>query len=637
MKSTLRLGLIGLLVLVLGCKLDDLPREKRLKECVKPAGTITATVDPTNYLKYTFTLSNLTGDVDNVVWTINGQPSQPIPKNQTYSYPFPQAGNFNISVSLQNGCANNTTLQSSVSVTPVPPAVSTGQVVGVGPSSASVQLTLTSLGSSASLTEYGVVYAEAPNNNPTLENAFPKSIPGTLSLNLPTTVTITTNLKPGTRYFYKAYVRYGAGQPVYGQTVNEFTTTAAIATSKVFLFGGSNFDFGYFMVPTPDGGGIFTGNSASGDGDVTGNKGGYDAWVGRFDAKGIFYWRTSLGGSATDNLRSVQFTSDRNLILVGSTNSNDKDLLGLGKGEYDIWVVKMNAESGAVIWQKTFGGTKSDVSQSVQATADGGCVFVGNTNSNDGDINTITGRKGGSDIWVVKLNSSGDIQWQYAYGGSGEDIGNSVRTTSDGGYIVAGRTNSTNIQVSNPRGANDGWIIKLDASGTLIRQQSLGGAGDDESSSVQQTLDGGYIVVGSIAAPGTGKRNVSVTKLNSSLQETGTSVSFGSPEDDDGHYIEQLQDGSYILVATARANGGDVQNYKGGDSDIWVLKLSSNLSIEWRKPIGGSGTDFSYCIRPVSDGFWLVGSTNSTDVDGKGNKGNNDVMIVKLNAQGEYQ
>ncbi len=636
MKSTLRLYLIGLSLLVLGCKLDDLPREKRLKECVKPAGTITATVDPTNYLKYTFTLTTLTGDVDNVVWTVNGVPSQPIPKNQAYSYPFPQAGNFNVSVSLQNSCANNATLQSSVSVTPFPPAVSTGAVISAGSASATVQLTVTSLGSSASLTEYGVVYAEAPNNNPTLENAFSKPLPGTPSLNLPAPVTITTNLKPNTRYFYKAYVRYGAGQVEYGTTVAEFTTKAAV--SGVKLYGGSSFDFGYFMVPTADGGGVIAGNSNSNDGDLTGNKGGYDALVGRYDGNRVFYWRKSLGGSGTDNLRCLQFTADGYLIAVGTTNSSDGDLNGKNKGGNDVWVVKLNSSSGEVIWLKTYGGSKDDLGFSIQATNDNGCVFAGTTSSDDGDINASTGRKGDADIWVVKLNSSGGIEWQKAYGGSGEDVGKSIQTTRDGGYIVAGSTKSSNVQVTNFKGITDGWVFKVNFLGALQWQKTLGDGGNDEASCVQQTLDNGFVVTGFIATPGTGKRDIMVSKLTSGGDlEAGFPKSFGGSNEDEGTYIEQNQDGSYILVANT--NSSDVAGlaYRGGANDIWVMKLKADgKTIDWQKPVGGSGDDQSYCIRAVSDGYWLIGFTGSINQDGAGNKGSTDIFVVKMDLNGIY-
>ncbi|MCY7350490.1 MAG: fibronectin type III domain-containing protein [Cytophagaceae bacterium] len=519
-----------------------------------------------------------------------------------------------------------------------PAVVTTGAVVTTTSTSATVQMTVNSLGSNTSLSEYGIVFAEDPNNNPLLTSGIAnRYTAGTLTLNTPLTVPITTNLKPGTRYFFRAYAINSAGQPVYGE-VKEFTTKTAASNS--LLFGGSNFDYGYFMVPTAGGGGIFAGNSNSSNGDVPANKGGYDAWVARYDANGVILWKKNYGGSSDDVLRSIQFTTDGNVILVGNTNSTDGDLSGSGlKGEYDIWVVKLNAASGAIIWQKTYGGSKSDFGQAVQATSDGGCIVVGRTNSNDVDINATTGRRGDFDIWALKLNSSGNIEWQKAYGGSGEERGQSVQTTRDGGYVIAGMTKSSDGQITNFKGVTDGWVVKVNSSGVLQWQIPLGGAGNDEAFCVQQTLDNKFIVTGFIATPGTGNRNVMVSKISSDgAEESGFPASLGGYEQDEGAYIEQIQDGSFILVANT--NSTDIAGlppYRGGARDIWVVKLRADgKTIDWQKPAGGSGDDQSYCIRAVTDGYLLCGFTTSAAVDGKVNNGSSDVLIVKMGLDGVY-
>ena len=134
-----------------------------------------------------------------------------------------------------------------------------------------------------------------------------------------------------------------------------------------------------------------------------------------------------------------------------------------------------------------------DFVQSVQQTKDGEYIIAGNTNSNDGDV---SGNNGSSDYWIVKLDNSGDIVWQKCLGGSGDDIAASVQQTNDRGYIIAGYTNSTDGYVSGNNGSSDYWIVKLDDKGEIMWQKCLGGSGEDQANYVQQTKDGGYIIAG---------------------------------------------------------------------------------------------------------------------------------------------
>jgi len=144
-------------------------------------------------------------------------------------------------------------------------------------------------------------------------------------------------------------------------------------------------------------------------------------------------------------------------------------------------------------WQKCLGGSRSDYAQSIQQTADGGCVVAGYAYSNDGNV---SGNQGGYDLWVVKLDASGNFVWQKCLGGTNWEYAQSLQQTADGGYVVAGWTYSNNGNVSDNHGESDYWIVKLDASGNLVWQKCLGGSSWDEAWSVQQTADGGYAVAG---------------------------------------------------------------------------------------------------------------------------------------------
>ena len=220
--------------------------------------------------------------------------------------------------------------------------------------------------------------------------------------------------------------------------------------------GGSNDDWAYSIQQTSDSGLIVAGYTESSNGDVSGNHGAYDYWVVKLNSSGDILWQICLGGTNVDVAYSIQQTSDEGFIVAGYTCSNEGDVSG-NHGNSDYWVVKLNS-SGTIEWQKCLGGTDGDYANSIQQTSDGGFIVAGQTYSNDGDV---SGNHGGSDAWVVKLNSSGNIEWQKCLGGTGWDWENSIQQTSDGGFIVAGYTNSNDGDVSGNHGSKDYWVVKL--------------------------------------------------------------------------------------------------------------------------------------------------------------------------------
>ncbi|MEN6342839.1 MAG: YiiX/YebB-like N1pC/P60 family cysteine hydrolase [Methanospirillum sp.] len=259
--------------------------------------------------------------------------------------------------------------------------------------------------------------------------------------------------------------------------------------------GGSAVEDAFSVQQTADGGYILAGWLHSTDGDVTGHHGGSsDAWVVKLNDVGGLVWQRALGGSSGECAYSIQQTADGGYVVAGYTGSTDGDVTGYpdGRGP-DVWAVKLNA-TGGLVWQKRLGGTGNDIAYSVQQTADGGYILAGETHSTDGDV---TGYHGDYDAWAVKLNDVGGLVWQRALGGSGDDIAYSVQQTADGGYVVAGWTFSTDGDVTGYHGGQgDAWAVKLNDMGGLVWQKCLGGTGGEWANSVQQTADGGYVVAG---------------------------------------------------------------------------------------------------------------------------------------------
>jgi len=401
--------------------------------------------------------------------------------------------------------------------------------------------------------------------------------------------------------------------------------------------GGSNDDGANSIQQTSDGGFIVVGATESNDGNVSGHHAYWDFWVVKLNSSGNIIWQKCLGGGDDDWARSIQKTSDGGFIVAGITWSNDGDVNG-NHGWYDFWVVRLNS-SGNIVWQKCLGGSDNEEAHSIQQTSDGGFIVAGRSYSNDGDV---SGNHGLEDFWVVKLNYSGSIVWQKCLGGSGDDAAISIQQTSDGGFILAGWTDSNDGDVSGSHGDYDYWVVKLNSSGNIVWQKCLGGSGDDAAISVQQTSDGGFIVAGwaesndGDVSGNHGDYDYWVVKLNSSGNIVWQKCLGGSNEDK-AFSIQQTSDGGFIVVGATESNDGDVSGHHGSDSttDYWVVKLNSSGNIIWQKCLGGSSDDAAFSIQQTSDGGFIVaGWTASNDGDASGNHGNRDFWVVKLSPSG---
>jgi hypothetical protein len=220
-----------------------------------------------------------------------------------------------------------------------------------------------------------------------------------------------------------------------------------------------------------------------------------------------------------------------------------------GAGWYDVYLIKVDV-NGNMQWSKTFGGSGGDEGFSVQQTRDGGYIIVGRTESYGA---------GGSDVYLIKVDVNGNMQWSKTFGGRGDDWGRSVQQTRDGGYIIVGWTTSYGA------GGRDVYLIKVDVNGNMQWSKTFGGSGDDWGFSVQQTRDGGYIIVGVTTSYGAGWYDVYLIKVdvNGNMQWSKT---FGGSGDDEGFSVQQTSDGGYIIV-------GYTKSFGAGGADVYLIKL----------------------------------------------------------------
>ena len=357
-------------------------------------------------------------------------------------------------------------------------------------------------------------------------------------------------------------------------------------------FGGSRGDVATSITQTSDGGYVVAGLSFSTDGDVTGNHGGSDSWIVRLTSAGVMEWQKSLGGSRDERANSIQQTSDGGYIVAGVSNSNDGDVTPRNGTSIlnDYWIVKLTT-AGSIAWQKSLGGSGRDEATSIQQTSDGGYIVAGWSRSNDGDVTSHNGASDSTDFWIVKLANVGAIQWQKSLGGSSHEYAYSIKQTADNGYIVAGWSSSENGDVTGNHGGNDSWIVKLTMTGEMEWQQSFGGSGGDGAASIQQTSDGGYVVAGgSESTDGDvtgnhGSGDVWVVKV-ASAGSIQWQKSLGGGRDENALSIQQTQDGGYIVAGWSSSNNGDVFVNHGilNNPDYWIVKLAPPTSDVQQEP-----------------------------------------------------
>ena len=281
-----------------------------------------------------------------------------------------------------------------------------------------------------------------------------------------------------------------------------------------------------------------------------------------------------MGGSSyefTASFNIITNSADGGSVLAIETKSNDGDVSG-NHGDFDVWIVKLD-QNGNVVWKTILGGALEDLPNAIINSSDGGYVIAGQTQSLDGDVSN---NHGTWDAWIVKIDGNGNKVWEKAFGGWTIETAFGITPTSDNGYIVAGYAVSNDGDVTENKGGSDAWIIKIDGNGNKLWQKTYGGSANDAASSIIQNDQG------------------------------------------------------YLVAAQTISNNGDVTATLGG-GDAWIFQIDENGNILWQTAFGGTAGDGSTTIFPTSDGSYvLVGSTESTGGDIVGQHGKFDAWIMKF-------
>jgi hypothetical protein len=300
-------------------------------------------------------------------------------------------------------------------------------------------------------------------------------------------------------------------------------------------------------------------------------------WLVKLNAQGTIVWQKTIGGSNEDKANSVISTADNGFVVAGSTKSSDFDLAGIANlGNTDLLVAKVDA-NGTTQWLKTYGGSGDDAAFAIITTIGSGFLLAGSTTSNDHDI---TSAKGNTDMWALRLDANGDKLWSKVFGGTNIDIATAAAQTTEGGFAIAGYSNSLDGDVQGNHGSSDCWIVKLDVNGNKLWTKSLGGSSDDQANA-----------------------------------------------------ITALPDGGMILAGYVNSNNGDVTG-NHGDNDLWIVKLDGAGNKKWARAFGGFGAETANSVLLTSPStIQLTGSASNNDQDVSGNHGSFDIWVVTVNLQ----
>jgi hypothetical protein len=312
-------------------------------------------------------------------------------------------------------------------------------------------------------------------------------------------------------------------------------------------------------------------------------------------------WDKPFGGTENDTAISVRQTSDGGFIIAGSTFS-------YGPGGSDAWLIKTDKE-GKLLWDRPYGGKSDDSAVSVEQTSDGGFIMVGSTYSYSA---------GGCDVWVIKTDAEGNLDWDKPFGGKNNDYGVSVQQTSNKGYIIAGTTFSWGA------GGSDVWLIKTDITGTRIWDRTFGGRNNELAASVQETSDGGFIIGATSFSDDTGS-DIWLIKTDFNGNKL-LDRSFGGPKNDSVSSVMETSDGGYIIAGTTSSFGAG-----GGGSDVWLIKTDNKLNKVWDKTFGGVNDDSAASVAQTLDGGYVIAGTTYSY-----GEGNSDIWLIKADNKGNW-
>jgi len=358
----------------------------------------------------------------------------------------------------------------------------------------------------------------------------------------------------------------------------KFDSEAQLEWNKTY--GGSGDERGRSLIETSDGGYALLGYSDSSDGDVSSNNGNRDFWLVKINASGVLSWQKSFGYEGEDEGVSIIETSDNHLMLSGvldvtaSGGEGNQGRFSTRHAGGDYWAIKITP-TGDIVWSRFYGGTFTDSPTGIKETLNDGLISVGGSDSNDVDISN---NKGSYDFWIVKSDRNGDIVWEKSFGGSEIDEARDVISDGTGNHIIVGDTRSNDQDVAFNNGAADLWVIKVSNSGELLWNTSIGGSNFDVARSISTTFNNEFIIAGSSrssngdVSKNQGQNDAWVLKLDNSGQLLWETT-IGGSEIDFSYDAVQINNGTIVAVGETNSSNGDIIDNKGF-TDLLIVQIN---------------------------------------------------------------
>ncbi|MDC1373677.1 hypothetical protein N8294_00670 [Polaribacter sp.] len=402
-------------------------------------------------------------------------------------------------------------------------------------------------------------------------------------------------------------------------------------------YGGSKNDVANAVVKTQDGGAAVLGYTQSINGDISDKTvEDFDFWILKLDAENNIQWSKTFGGSDDDRGNDILQTKDGGFAILGYSTSSNLDVPG-NAGSQDFWMIKLDA-NGTISWSKTFGYLGADFGTTLLQTADNSYLITGvlDVTASGGQGNSRNSqRHAGGDIWAIKLSENGDLQWSKYFGGSFTDAPFGIVETEDHNFIIAGSSDSADVDISNNNGSYDFWVLKITSNGSLLWERSFGGSEIDEARAITATNDGNFIIVGDTRSADKdvsnnhGAADVWIIKMNTDGNLIWEKT-IGGSSFDVARSVARAQDNGFIISGSSRSLNEGFTNQ--GQNDALLLKIDAEGNLVWKQTIGGDEIDYFYdAVQLNNASIIAVGETNSSNGDLTENKGFSDALIIKTN------
>ncbi|MFQ3341178.1 MAG: hypothetical protein ACI9TK_000837 [Flavobacteriaceae bacterium] len=407
---------------------------------------------------------------------------------------------------------------------------------------------------------------------------------------------------------------------------------------SVNTFGGSLEDVAHGVITTSDGGFVVVGNTQSTDGIfINKTRVGSDLFIMKFNANAQQQWVQTYGGSNDDRGYDI-VEMEKGYAIIGYSKSFDGDA-SLNKGQHDSWLLRIDTE-GTLLWEKSFGFLGHDHAYNIISTQDGGLFFNGFLDvtasegaGRDGIKPNKNQKHGVGEFWCHKLDSNGILQWRRYFGGTSNDRSYDAIETRDGNFVLVGSSESQDVDVSDPHGSYDAWIVKINSEGTLLWERSIGGSAYDIANAIIENRKGEYLILGqSFSQDGDidkplGSSDMFLSILSSS-GELKSNKNIGDSGFDTGNALVERLDGTLILVGhTAPETLAAGENLLS--NNVLIAHTLPNGSVINQYTLNGDGLDLAHGVALRASGkILVVGSNESSSGDFPASKGGKDFFVA---------